>query len=155
MWHVGIGPWPYVSVSDEVDVLSQPQHLSACKHMYYYKTHRLDRVVGGGGTLPYLKVVGNFPRIDILFWHFQILLGPFVYVIRSYWHLLSAEKISLSLSHVIPEIIWTKVGLIVAQICHLTILKHIVPISFLISNLVDPFFFLLFLDHFDPSFLKP
>ncbi len=57
-------------------------------------------------------MVGNFCSIDPRFWHFPIPLGLFLCPTRSYWLPLSAEKISLSLSHLFPEIIWAKIGLI-------------------------------------------
>ncbi len=66
---------------------------------------------GGGGT-PILEHGGNFRSIDPHFWHFPIPLGLFLCPTRSYWPPLSAENIGLSLSHLVPEIIWPKVGLI-------------------------------------------
>ncbi len=55
---------------------------------------------------------GNLRSIDPRFWHFPIPLGPLLCPTRSYWPPLSTEKISLSLSHSVPEIIWAKIGLI-------------------------------------------
>ncbi len=48
------------------------------------------------------------PVFDIFQSHWISCLCP----TRSYWPPLSAEKNSLSLSHLIPEIIWAKIGLI-------------------------------------------
>ncbi len=104
---------------------------------------------GGGGTIPYWNRGGNFRSIDPWFWHVPIPLGPFVCPTRSYWPPLSAEKIGLSLSHLVPEIIWPKVGLIF----HKNLLfDHFAPIFSFIFDLVDPL--LQFLNLFDPSFLQ-
>ncbi len=56
---------------------------------------------------------------------------------------LCKKKIGLSLSHLVPEIIWPKFGLIFHQICNLTTLGHFVPIFSLIFNLVVLFFIVL------------
>ncbi len=66
----------------------------------------------GGGALPYLNMVGNFCSIDPRFLHFLIPLCPFfmsnlILLIPSF-----CRKISLSISHLVPEIIWAKIGLI-------------------------------------------
>ncbi len=54
-------------------------------------------------------MVGNFRSIDP---HFLLFPIPFLCPTRSYGPPLSAEKISLSLSHLVPEIIWAKICLI-------------------------------------------
>ncbi len=62
--------------------------------------------VEGGGAVPYLKMMGN------CFWHFSDATGfLFMCPTQYYWPSRSAERISLSLSHLVPEIIWHKVGL--------------------------------------------
>ncbi len=48
------------------------------------------------------------------------------------------KKISLSLSHVVPEILGPKVGLIVTKMYYLTVFKHFVSIFSLIFNPIDP-----------------
>ncbi len=58
--------------------------------------------------VPYFTVVGNFHVINPLYYIFQSHWVP----TRSYWTPLPANEISLSLSHLVPEIIWSKVGLI-------------------------------------------
>ncbi len=69
----------------------------------------------GGGALPYLKVVGNFPGMNPLFWHLAIPLGPLLCLNQSHRHLPSAEKNGLSLSRLVPEIICSEMGLIIHQ----------------------------------------
>ncbi len=64
---------------------------------------------GGGGALPYLKMMGNFHSIDPGFDIFWSYLVPFLCHTWSYWPPLCAEKIFLSPSHYVPEIIWLKV----------------------------------------------
>ncbi len=59
------------------------------------------------GTIPYLKVVRNFCALDPLFDIFRSCWVPFLLPTWFYWPLLSAENISLSLSHLVPEIIGT------------------------------------------------
>ncbi len=63
---------------------------------------------------------------------------------------LSAGKISLSLSHLVPEILGPKFGLMFHQMYYLTLFKHFVS-SF--SLIFYPFCFLI-LDLFYPSFLQ-
>ncbi len=95
----------------------------------------------GGGALPNLKMVENFHSIDPCFFtFFRSHWVPFLCPTRSYWPPLSAEKIGLSLSHLVPDIIWPKVGLFFTNICHLTLLKQFVPIFSLIFVLVDHLF---------------
>ncbi len=66
-----------------------------------------------GWVLPYLGMVGRFRSDDLHFWDFQSDWVPILYLntIR-----LSTEKIDLSLStslsHLVPEILGPKVGLI-------------------------------------------
>ncbi len=50
---------------------------------------------------------------------------------------LSAEKISLSLSHLVPEILVSKVSLISYQMYYLTVFKHFILIFCLIFNPID------------------
>ncbi len=66
------------------------------------------------------------------------------------------RKISLFLSYLVPEIIGLKVGQSFVKVCHFTILKHFVPMCFLIFNLIDLLFdgSLVNVDPFDPSFLQ-
>ncbi len=67
-------------------------------------------------ALPYLKVVGNFSLIDPYIFTFSnlgvsSLHGP----TWSHWPPLSAEKICLFLSHLVPKIIGLKIALILHQ----------------------------------------
>ncbi len=66
---------------------------------------------GRGGALPYLKVVGNLPGIDLLSWHFIIPVGPFDIPLSILSTLSFCRKIGLSLSHLVPEIIWPNIDL--------------------------------------------
>ncbi len=92
------------------------------------------------------------PVFDVFRSHWVRLLCPS----RSYWPLLSAEKISFSLSHLVPEIIWAKVGLIFNKNLSFDHFE-----TFYTNFLLDfrsywpPF--LQFLDLFDPKliFTKP
>ncbi len=84
---------------------------------------------------------------------FDIFLPDWVHIvcpIQSYEVPLSTVKISLSLSHLVSEIISPSVGLNFPQ--NLSF-DHFVPIVSLIFDLVDPLF-LMFLDLFDPSFFQ-
>ncbi len=56
------------------------------------------------------------------------------------WHPLSIEKISLSLSHLVPEILRPKVGLFFTKMYYLTDFKHFVSIFSLICNPIDLLF---------------
>ncbi len=70
----------------------------------------------GRGTLQYLKVVGNFPVIDACFWHFPIQLGAhFMAQLNPINPLFLQKKNGLSISHLVPKIIWLKVGLMFNQ----------------------------------------
>ncbi len=61
--------------------------------------------------LPYLKIVQNFLRIGPRLWHFQIQFGPFLCPTWSYWWSpFSADKIGLSLSHLVPQILGLNFG---------------------------------------------
>ncbi len=77
-------------------------------------------------------------------WHFPVPLGPFLYLTRSYWPPLSQEKISLSLSlsHLVREILWPKVGLLFLPNLSFDHFEAGCTI-FLIVDLVDPFFIVL------------
>ncbi len=69
-----------------------------------------------GGSTPILEGGWELPQDLPLFLHIPIPLGPFLCPTRFYWPLLSVEIISLSLSHLVLEIIWPKGGLIFHQI---------------------------------------
>ncbi len=98
---------------------------------------------------------GTSALLTLIFDIFRSHWVPFLCLTRFYWPPLSAEKIGLSLSHSVSEIIWPKVGIYFTEICHLTLLKQVVPIFSLIFDLVTcrPLFPLL-LDIFVPSFLQ-
>ncbi len=69
------------------------------------------------------------------------LIGSLFYTPTQFdWPLLSAEKIGLSLSHIVPEILGLKVGLIFPKMYYLTDFKHFISIFFLIFNPIDPLF---------------
>ncbi len=67
---------------------------------------------------------------------------------------LSAEKIGLSVSHIVPEILGPKFGLIFHQNVLFNRFKHFASIfNYTLFNPIDlPFSFIL--DLFDPSFLQ-
>ncbi len=69
----------------------------------------------GGGELPYLDMVGRFSGDDPRFGDFQSDWVPILYLITIRLTPLSEEKISLSLSHLVPEILGPKFGLIFHQ----------------------------------------
>ncbi len=66
----------------------------------------------GGVEHPYLGMVGRFRGDDPRFGDFQSIGSLFYNSTESDWPPLSAEKIGLSLSHLVPEILGPKVGLI-------------------------------------------
>ncbi len=70
---------------------------------------------GGGGVLPYLGMVGKFRGYDPRFGDFQSDWVPILYPTQYNWPTLSTEKIGLSLSHLVQEILGSKVGLIFYQ----------------------------------------
>ncbi len=81
----------------------------------------------GGGVLPYLGMVGRFldddPRFSIC-----NLIGSLLYSVNPIDLLFLQTKINLSLSHLVPEILGLKVGLIFHQMYYLTYFKHLVSI---------------------------
>ncbi len=79
---------------------------------------------------------------------------PFLCPTRSYWPHFSAEKIGLSLSHLVPEVIWPKVGLKFHTNLSFDHFEAFVPIFFLLDFRSNWPPFLQFLDLFDPSFLQ-
>ncbi len=95
----------------------------------------------GGGT-PILEDGGELP----LYWPpffltFSDPIGSLFYVqLDLIDPLFQQKKIGWSLSHLVPEIIWPKVGLFFTNICHLTLLKQFVQIFSLIFDLVDSLF---------------
>ncbi len=113
---------------------------------------------GTGRVLPYLGMVERWSL------RFSIWLGFQFYVSsQSGWSLLSAEKIRLSLSHLVSEIFAPKVGLIFHQNV-LTIFKHFVSIDslfFIELNSFWPHFYKtldpigsIFLLHAEPGYWK-
>ncbi len=89
------------------------------------------------------------PVFDIFQCHWVLLLCP----TRSYWPPLSAEKICLSLSHSVPEIIWPKVGQFFHKNLSFDTFEAICTTFLLDFQSCWPPFSLL-LDIFDSSFLK-
>ncbi len=67
---------------------------------------------GGGGVLLYLGMVGRFRSDDPLFCNFRSDWVPMLWLNQIRWPPLSAEKLSLSISHLVPEILGHKGGLI-------------------------------------------
>ncbi len=67
---------------------------------------------GGRGVLPYLGMVGRFCGDDPHFCDCQSDLVPIVWCNQVRFTPLSAEKISLCLSHLVPEISEHKLDLI-------------------------------------------
>ncbi len=106
----------------------------------------------GGGALPYLNMVGNVYSIDPRFWHILNLLGLLLCPTRSYWPPLSAKIIGLSLSHLVPEIIWSKVGILFHKNQSFGHFQAFVLIFSLISILLPPLFINFFFFFFFYSF---
>ncbi len=75
------------------------------------------------------------PVFDIFRSHWVPFLSP----TRSYCPPLSAEKIGLSLSHLVREIIWSKVGQKFHKNLSFDHFEAFVPIFSLIFDLIDPF----------------
>ncbi len=78
---------------------------------------------------------------------------PLLCPTHSYWPPLSAEKICLSLSHLIPEIIWPKVGLFFHKSLSFDTFEAICTTFLLDFRSCWPLFSLL-LDIFDSSFFS-
>ncbi len=75
-------------------------------------------MMAGGGGLPYLGMVGRFCGIDPQFFLKRYFdpNGSLCYASsQSDWPPISAEKIGLSLSYLVSELLRPKVGLIVPQ----------------------------------------
>ncbi len=109
-----------------------------------------DNETGPWRVLPYLGMVGMFSVDDPHFWDFDPIGSQFHAPSRSDWPSLSAEKIGLSLSHLVSEIFGPKFGLIFQQ-NWLFNCFYAFCINFLIdfqSNLSPSS---LILDLFDPS----
>ncbi len=71
-----------------------------------------------------MGMVGRFRSDDPRFRVFQSYWVPILYVNTIRLIPLSAEKIGFSLSHLVPEILGPKVGLIFYQMYFLTDCKH-------------------------------
>ncbi len=98
-------------------------------------------------------MVGNFRSIDPCVCHFPIPLGPFYTQLDLIESLFLQKKIGLSLSHLVPEIIWPTVGLFFHKNLSFHILEAICTnFLFEIWSCWPPFS--LILDLFDPSFLQ-
>ncbi len=93
----------------------------------------------GVGT-PILGHGREVPRWLPCLWVFQSDALCYSYV-QSDWPALSAEKIGLSLSHLISEILGHKVGLIFTKMYYLTDFKYFVSISALIFDPLDHLFY--------------
>ncbi len=62
------------------------------------------------GALPYMNVVGNFHPIEPIFSTFWSCWATLSSLLTSHWSPFSAGEIGLSLSCLVPEILWAKVG---------------------------------------------
>ncbi len=81
------------------------------------------------------------------------LIGSIFYTsTQSDWPPFSAEKIGLSLSHLVPEILGPKIGGIFSKMYYLTDLKHFVSISLHFRSNWPPF--PLILNFLTPHFYK-
>ncbi len=70
---------------------------------------KISKVEGRGHSNTW-KWLGTSALLPPIFDIFQSHWVPFVCTTRYYWPSLSAEKNCLSLSHLVPELIWPKVG---------------------------------------------
>ncbi len=109
--------------------------------------------VGGRGALTYLKVVGNFLGIEPLFDFFKSKWVHFYAKTRSYWPPFSAVKIGLSVSQLVPEIIWPKVDQMFEQNLLFDNFKAFCTTFFLNFRSCWPLL-LLFLNLFNPLFFQ-
>ncbi len=75
-----------------------------------------------------------------VFYIFRSHWVPFLCPTRSYWPPLSTEKIGLSLSYLVPEIIWPKVGLDFHKNLSFDHFEAFVPIFSLICDHIDALF---------------
>ncbi len=71
-----------------------------------------DAAEWGGGGLTYLGMVERFRGDDPVFGIINPIGSIFYTSTQSDWPPFSAEKIGLSLSHLVPEILGAKVGVI-------------------------------------------
>ncbi len=93
-------------------------------------------------VIPYLGMLGRFCGNDPGFGDFQSDLVPILYLNTIWLTPLSTEKNCLSLSHLshlVPEILWSKIGQIFHQIYLLTDFRHFVSIFFFIFIDLRPF----------------
>ncbi len=103
--------------------------------------------LGGGGTLPYLKFVGNF-CISYFPLTCTYSFVPLFYTQLDLRPRESTEK-SVCLSYLVLEIIWSNVCLIFHQICHLPVLHSFLLIFVLIFDLAGifhPYFYKHFMN---------
>ncbi len=77
--------------------------------------HMLFKLVPGGGGTHILGHGREVPRWWPPFFRFSIRLGLFYTSTQSDWPPFSSEKNGLSLSHLVPEILGPKVGIIFHQ----------------------------------------
>ncbi len=82
----------------------------------------------GWGVLLYLGMVGRFCGDDPIFGDFQSDWVPILFLNTIHWPPLSAEKIGLSPSYVVLEILGPEVNLIFHQNVFLTDFNHFVSI---------------------------
>ncbi len=88
--------------------------------------------VGGGGGSPTHGHAREVSAVKILVFVIFNLNGSLFYTLTpSKWPPLSAEKLCLSLSHLVPEILGPKVGPIITKMYYLTDFKHFVDIFLL------------------------
>ncbi len=89
---------------------------------------------------------------------YYLIESPFCTTAQSDWPPLYVEKISLSLSHLVPEILGPNVALIFTKIYYLTDFKHFASIFSLIFDPIEPpfqWFEIFLIPHFHKTYLLP
>ncbi len=91
-------------------------------------------------VIQYLVMVGRFRSDDTRFWDFWSNGALFYTSAQSNWLPLSADKIGLSLSHLVPEILGPTVGQIFHQNVLFNCFKYCISILSLIFDPIDALF---------------